>query len=162
MVKYQSAIWLVLGCYCGLVYLRRVIDDLLDETFPEHLPAVALEGAKGVGKTMTASQRCRTVLEMERFAAGPEVTAEVLAAFESPVLLDEWQRAPAVWDVVRRMVDRQEPTRVLLTGSATPPASVALHSGAGRIESFLMRPLSWFERRGGGEVSLGELWMGGR
>ena len=36
-------------------YVRRVVDDDLDELLP-HLPAVALEGAKGVGKTSTAQQ----------------------------------------------------------------------------------------------------------
>ncbi len=37
-------------------YRRRVVDSVLDELFP-HLAAIALEGAKGVGKTATALQR---------------------------------------------------------------------------------------------------------
>lgn len=40
-------------------YVRRVIDDELDELFPQ-LPAIVLDGPKGVGKTVTAEQRCTT------------------------------------------------------------------------------------------------------
>ena len=35
-----------------MTYRRRIIDDTLDDLFP-HLAAIALEGAKGVGKTAT-------------------------------------------------------------------------------------------------------------
>jgi len=42
-------------------YQRRIIDILLDELIPE-LAAIALEGAKGVGKTATAMQRANTKL----------------------------------------------------------------------------------------------------
>src|SRR5690606_29121724 len=64
-----------------------------------------------------------------------------------PVLLDEWQRLPEVWDVVRRQVDRSpgEPA-YLLSGSATPTGT-ATHSGAGRIITLRMRPLSLYERQ---------------
>lgn len=40
-------------------YLNRVIDTELDELMP-CLPAVALEGPKGVGKTATAKRRANT------------------------------------------------------------------------------------------------------
>jgi uncharacterized protein len=62
-----------------VAYRRRIIDDALDELFP-HLTAIALEGAKGVGKTATASQRANTVLALtlpsqrEILAAGPDHT----------------------------------------------------------------------------------------
>jgi uncharacterized protein len=41
-------------------YLRRVIDDELDE-LALALPAIAIEGAKAVGKTATATQRAVTI-----------------------------------------------------------------------------------------------------
>ena len=41
----------------GLVkYLRRALDDLLDKVFPD-VPAIAIEGAKAVGKTATFPRR---------------------------------------------------------------------------------------------------------
>ena len=44
-------------------YRRRIVDAALDELMP-HLAAIALEGAKGVGKTATASQRAKTLLNL--------------------------------------------------------------------------------------------------
>jgi predicted AAA+ superfamily ATPase len=60
------------------------------------------------------------------------------------VLIDEWQRLPTSWDVVRRAVEGA-PGQFLLTGSATP-ADTPTHSGAGRIATVRMRPLSLAER----------------
>lgn len=146
-------------------YRTRVIDETLDELFP-HLAAIALEGAKGVGKTATASQRAATILNLTRPAQ-----RELLAADEdyvtkvpSPVLIDEWQLAPYVWDRVRTAVDDDSAGgRFLLAGSATVPGDARVHSGAGRIVSLRMRPLSFVER-GLMEpsVSLRELLAGDR
>ena len=143
-------------------YLKRVVDAELDELMPE-LPAIALEGPKGVGKTSTAERRARTVFYLDEPAhrviaeADP---AQVLTG-EKPLLLDEWQRVPAIWDAVRRAVDHENaPGRYLLTGSAgpvTPPT----HSGAGRIVNLRMRPMSLSERGvGTPRVSLKRLLRG--
>ena len=143
-------------------YLKRVVDAELDELMPE-LPAIALEGPKGVGKTATAERRARSVFYLDEPAhrviaeADP---AQVLAG-EKPLLLDEWQRVPAIWDAVRRAVDHENaPGRYLLTGSAgpvTPPT----HSGAGRIVNLRMRPMSLSERGvGAPSVSLKRLLRG--
>lgn len=112
------------------------------------LSAVSVEGPKGVGKTATALQRAATVFSLDR----PNVLALVSAAPErlgqasEPVLVDEWQLLPSTWDVVRRAVDEDSrPGRFLLTGSASPD-SPPTHSGAGRVLSLRMRPLSLVER----------------
>lgn len=83
---------------------------------------------------------------------------------EPPVLVDEWQRHPPVWDAVRRLVDAEGVTgRFLLTGSATPAPDVPLHSGAGRIVTVRMRPFSLAERSmATPAVSLRELLSGSR
>ncbi|MEI6624542.1 MAG: AAA family ATPase, partial [Actinomycetes bacterium] len=44
-------------------YTDRIVDAELDELLG--LPAIALEGPKGVGKTSTAQRRARTVLRMD-------------------------------------------------------------------------------------------------
>jgi len=128
-------------------YQRRVVDDELDELMTM-LPAIALEGAKGVGKTATAEGRCQTVCRLDEPAqrAIAEADMALLLTQESPMLLDEWQRVPSVWDSVRRAVDRdQAPGHFLLTGSAGP-ATPPTHSGAGRIVTLRMRPMSLAER----------------
>jgi hypothetical protein len=128
-------------------YIRRVVDDELDELLPA-LPAVALEGAKGVGKTQTALRRAATVHQLDDPAARQIARADPsrMVAGEPPILIDEWQRVPETWDLVRRAVDA-DPTggRFLLTGSA-PPRELPTHSGAGRIVGSHMRPMSLAER----------------
>lgn len=143
-------------------YLPRVVDAELDELLPA-LPALALEGAKGVGKTATARRRARTVhaLDAPGALALYEADPRRLVVGEPPVLLDEWQRVPASWDLVRRAVDDDpSPGRFILTGSAQATAG-ATHSGAGRIVRLRMRPLTLAER-GIGEptVSLRDLLSG--
>ena len=66
---------------------------------------------------------------------------------DEPILIDEWHRMPAAWDLVRRAVDKdRRSSRFLLTGSASHDAQ-GTHSGAGRIVTMQMRPLTLFERR---------------
>ncbi|HYL28916.1 MAG TPA: DUF4143 domain-containing protein [Gemmatimonadales bacterium] len=145
-------------------YIRRVIDTELDALLPQ-LPAVALEGPRGVGKTATAERRVRTVFRLDtpdhRALAGADPT--VLLAHPGGVLLDEWQHVPAVWDAVRRAVDDGAgPGSYLLAGSAVPQ-NLPTHSGAGRIPTLRMRPLALSERGlTTPTVSLGELIQGRR
>lgn len=129
-------------------YLTRTTDSELDELLPG-LAAIALEGAKGVGKTETARRRARTVLALDDPVERQLLSADPrrLLSATPPVLVDEWQRHPPVWDAVRRAVDAdRSPGRFLLTGSATPPPGTAIHSGAGRILPLRMRPLTLQER----------------
>jgi hypothetical protein len=145
-------------------YLHRIVDDELDELFAA-LPAIALEGPKGVGKTATAERRASTTFRLDN-PAQREVAAadpQVILSATPPVLIDEWQHVPPVWDAVRRDVDRdRSPGRYLLAGSATPQTPPT-HSGAGRIVSLRLRPLSLSERGlGSPSVSLGDLVQGSR
>ena len=112
-----------------------------------------------------ASRRARTIYalddpdQLELAAADP---GRLLNA-DPPILIDEWQRLPETWDLVRRAVDAgAHEGRFLMTGSASPDG-LGTHSGAGRIPTLRMRPLSLAERLGGaGSVSLAELLSGGR
>lgn len=145
-------------------YIRRIVDDELDELL-DGVAAVALEGPKAVGKTATALQRARTVYEMDD-PAQREISAADPARLltgDGPILIDEWQRVPESWDLVRRAVDRDpRPNRFLLTGSANPD-NPETHSGAGRIVRVRMRPLSLAERAlARPTVSLGDVLRGER
>lgn len=145
-------------------YLKRILDTELDELLAS-LSAIALEGPKAVGKTETASRRATTVQELDdpaRLALAQADPKRLLEA-DPPILIDEWQRLPEVWDLVRRAVDSDAtPGRYLLTGSASPDGT-GTHSGAGRIASIRMRPMSLIERTGAdASVSLRRLLEGGR
>lgn len=140
-----------------------MVDDEIDALIAE-LPAIVFEGAKAVGKTETAKRRAKTKWELDDPAqrAVGRADPERLLRGGQPVLIDEWQHVPAVWDLVRRAVDARAPAGAyLLTGSAVPKRR-GTHSGAGRIVTVRMRPLSLAERGvATPTVSLTEL-LGGR
>lgn len=130
-------------------YLPRIVDDELDVLL-QGLPALALEGPRGVGKTETASRRARTRIDLDEPAVAEVAAADpsrLLREAEPPVLVDEWQRVPATWDAVRRLVDAEPDRfgRFLLAGSAAP-TQPPTHSGAGRIVTLRMRPMTLMER----------------
>lgn len=129
-------------------YLHRYIDHELDEI--GNSPAIAIDGAKGVGKSETAKLRVQQTYFLDRLNERELMRAQLdtLLSQNTSILLDEWQHVPEVWDAVRRKVDEQTSTKFLLTGSALPSFSTDTHSGAGRILSLRMRPLSLAEREG--------------
>lgn len=145
-------------------YLKRVVDEELGE-LADSLPALAIVGPKGVGKTATASRRAATIHALDDPAQRSVARADPPRLLDAlpPILIDEWQHVPECWDLVRRAVDAgADPGRFLLTGSASL-SGVETHSGAGRIVSVRMRPLALSER--GLEkpsVSLRKLLRGGR
>lgn len=129
-------------------YQRRILDDILDELFGD-IAAIAVEGAKGVGKTATCTRRARTVVTLTSSAQRQVLAAnpDFLTDAEPPVFIDEWQLHPDVWDGVRHAVD-DNPVggRFLLAGSAGAARRTRIHTGAGRIVRMTMRPLALAER----------------
>lgn len=125
-------------------YVPRCIDAELDDLLAS-LPALLLDGPKGVGKTATATPRSTIVHRLDRTAEAQPIEADPdRVAQPGTVLLDEWQRVPEVWDAVRRQVDDDpRPSQFILTGSAPSTES---HSGAARIANVRMRPLTIQER----------------
>jgi len=146
-----------------MVYLPRVVDEELDALLPG-IAALSLDGPKGVGKTATATRRAATVFALDEAGQRDLLQADParLDRASRPVLVDEWQRFPPVWDMIRRNVDADpSPGQYLLTGSATPNPDAPTHSGAGRIVQIRMRPLSLPERgRCPATVSVRELLTG--
>ncbi len=144
-------------------YLPRIIDQELDAL--ADAPAVSIEGARGVGKTATALRRARTVHRLDDPGLIKVLGGEPSRVIngDPPVLIDEWQRLPASWDMVRRAVDADpRPGRFLLTGS-TRPTEAPTHTGAGRIITLQMRPMSITERRlDTPTVGLAEMLAGNR
>jgi predicted AAA+ superfamily ATPase len=145
-------------------YRRRLVDDELTQLLAG-LPAVVLQGAKGVGKTVTATRRVKSVVRLDREPERQAFAARDGEDLATPggILLDEWQRLPSVWDTVRRSVDEGAPPGAfILAGSAAPPGTT-IHSGAGRIVGVRMRPMSLAERGlSKPSVGLGDLLSGDR
>jgi predicted AAA+ superfamily ATPase len=145
-------------------YRSRIADAELSDRLTS-IGAVLIDGPKGCGKTETALQRAKSSVRFDIDANARALLglnpAELFDQ-ETPILFDEWQRAPEVWDHVRRHVDDLRARGLyILTGSATPRYERELHSGAGRIGTLRMRPMSLFESgHSTGEVSLAALLRG--
>ncbi len=129
-------------------YIKRIIeDDLLEKLSASG--AVLIKGPKSCGKTETAKQYAKSILEMDRDPQVPVIMAtnpQLLLAGNSPRLIDEWQEQPGIWNYVRHEVDdRKAKGQFILTGSANPADDVKLHSGAGRFTVVQMDTMSWQE-----------------
>ncbi|MDX9747302.1 MAG: DUF4143 domain-containing protein [Paludibacter sp.] len=148
-------------------YFPRISDKLLKEQL-DTTGAVLIEGPKWCGKTMSALQMAESVIYMQDPDVGPGYVAladtqpSLLLEKKPPLLIDEWQMAPVLWDAVRFAVDRRNQTgQFILTGSVTPADNLVAHSGTGRISRVLMRPMSLFESgESNGTVSLRSLFEG--
>lgn len=129
-------------------YLPRSLYTELDELLP-HLPAIAIDEPKGVGKTATAARRADLTLGLDSPSTRAILESDfALSSYQNKkLLLDEWQHLPQIWDMVRRKVDADSPPGTfILTGSATPYDMRSSHSGVGRVVSLRMRPMGLHER----------------
>lgn len=146
-------------------YKPRVVDAELLRRL-NSTGAVLIEGPKACGKTATAQRVSKTVFRLDvddgaraLISAAPET----LLSQTPPVLFDEWQVETRLWNLIRREVDDRSPERGLfiLTGSATPNDDADRHTGAGRVATLRMRPMSLYESgESTGEVSLADLFDG--
>lgn len=128
-----------------------------------------IEGPKWCGKTMTATQQAKSILDMQdednsaKYIKAADTQPSTLLDGDTPRLIDEWQMAPSLWNAVRHRVDKNgTPGQFILTGSYVPAKNQNRHSGAGRFSRLLMRPMTLFESGvSQGEVSLKELFNDG-
>ncbi|WP_434081336.1 AAA family ATPase [Sanguibacter sp. Z1732] len=114
--------------------------------------AVLIEGPKACGKTATALRIAKSTVRLdEDESARMALTLAPDQLFDqpTPILFDEWQVEPAIWNRVRRNIDdRGQRGLYILTGSATPKDDAKRHSGAGRIGTLRMRPMRACSSRG--------------
>lgn len=145
-------------------YVRRLIeDDLLDKMAASG--AVLIKGPKSCGKTATAKQYAKSILEMDRDLQVPVMMAtnpRLLLVGDTPRLIDEWQEQPEIWNYVRHEIDdRNAKEQFILTGSANPTDDVKLHSGAGRFTVLQMDTMTWQELGfSTGIIKLSDLLLG--
>lgn len=149
-------------------YKHRIMDGLLRKKLSAK-GAVLIEGPKWCGKTTTAEEIAASKVMLARtdvknnFKSLLEIDTEAALSGTTPMLIDEWQTVPKLWDAVRYTVDhRRKMGQFILTGSAVPDKEAEKemeHSGTGRFAWLTMRPMSLFESgESNGKVSLGELF----
>lgn len=145
-------------------YIERILERL------RHYPVVAMPGPRQAGKTTLAGMLAEAIpdLEVHRFdlesptdqarLANPELA---LGTLRGLVVLDEIQRMPELFPVLRVLADRSDtPARFLILGSASPAlVRSAGETLAGRVSFVDVTGFSLLE------VGLGDLpkrwWRGG-
>ena len=149
-------------------YKTRIADKLLARKLAGK-GAVLIEGPKWCGKTTTARQQAKSILDLgdssvlRQSEQMMEVSPQTVLQGDTPRLIDEWQTIPSLWDSVRSEVDKRNAfSQFILTGSSVPPqANATVHSGTGRYARIKMRPMSLFESGdSSGTVSLRSLFEG--
>lgn len=146
-------------------YLTRIVDAELDLRL-RSIGATLIVGPKWCGKTTTAKQHARSILEMQNpdlqdgYLKLAETKPSLLLQGEKPRLIDEWQLAPVLWDAVRVAVDRSpEKGQYILTGSVVKDDFQTKHTGTGRISRLEMTPMTlWESEESTGEISLSAMF----
>ena len=150
-------------------YVRRLLSATLAGDLGQ-FPAVALLGPRQCGKTTLAQrmvhERGALYLDLER----PSDRAKLQDAEGflrrhrgRLVCLDEVQRVPGLFEVLRSLVDEdRRPGRFLLLGSASPALlRQSSESLAGRLSLLELSPFQWGEVVGRAGITSERLWLRG-
>ena len=144
-------------------YKERLIDKKIEECL-KIFGAVSIVGPKYCGKTWTSLAHSKSVKYInsndKKIYTLAQMDVNQILVGEYPILIDEWQLIPSIWDCVRRKCDEDKiKGKFILTGSATEKENTIDHSGAGRICKLDMGTMSLFESgESDGYVSLNDLF----
>ena len=156
-------------------YIPRLFDEILRFAL-ESKGAVLVVGPKWCGKTTTCTRHAKTIIELLPLKTRSQIVEFAknapdlfLNQGEKPILIDEWQLIPFIWNEIKIQVDRNcEFGEYILTGSVTNKLSSNIsadgldeHTGNGRICRKMMRTLSLYESgESNGTISLSSLKNG--
>jgi predicted AAA+ superfamily ATPase len=147
-----------------MAYIKRIIEQEIADKLSAS-GAILIKGPKFCGKTETAKQFAKSILEVDRDEQVPiymQTQPQRLLKGATPRLIDEWQESPKLWNYVRHEVDdRKKKGQFILTGSANPADDAKLHSGAGRFTITVMNTMSWQEMGySSGKIKMADLLVG--
>ncbi|MBQ3682600.1 MAG: AAA family ATPase [Succinimonas sp.] len=139
-------------------YLRRIIDGAAEFALKSR-GALVISGPKWCGKSTTAKRYAKTVINLllpdtrNEFIELARISpTHFLNYGPKPLLVNEWQHVPFIWDQVKYEVDKTgEFGQYLLTGSVTDKLGTdagnenGRHPGNGRIIRKMMRTMSLYE-----------------
>jgi uncharacterized protein len=146
----------------AMKYFKRISDIELQHKL-ESSGGLLIRGIKACGKTESAKQFAKSVIELDQNDQVPllmETAPKRLLLGDTPRLIDEWQEYPKIWNYIRHEIDnRNDSAQFILTGSSTPDENIKMHSGAGRFTILDMHTMSWQELGfSSGKVSLKTLF----
>ncbi len=146
-------------------YRERCIEKTIKKNL-DVFGAILLVGPKWCGKTTTAKLFCNSSIEFANpvdsryYINMADVDIMLLLKGKKPRLFVEWQILPELWDAIRYDIDANDlQGAYILTGSNTVDRSKIHHSGAGRIVTLKMLPMSLLESGdSSGVVSITDLF----
>lgn len=149
-----------------LMYYNRLIEESIALKLKTS-GAVVVAGPKFCGKTTTCMlyQKSFVKLNTKQSIMMARMNPKGVLNGEKPRLIDEWQKAPDIWNQIKDDLDfNYEFGKYILTGSSTPADKTEVHhSGAGRITPLTMRPMTlWESKESKGTVSLKDLFDDGQ
>ena len=134
-------------------YIPRVADEEIKFRL-QAKGAVQILGPKFCDKATAAEQFAKTVIKMkdpdyrDAYVTTAKFKPSNLSKGDNPVLIDEWQIVPSVYDAVRTSRDDRNTNGLyILTGSNSIELGEDQHSGTGRITKFYMYPMSLYEAK---------------
>lgn len=148
-------------------YKERLIDQKLQK-YLKVFGAVSIEGPKWCGKTWSSLNAANSVVYLDDVNTinRANIDLNLVLNGEKPLLIDEWNLIPSVWDKVRRKCDETEDKGNYILTCSTKLAENVIkdkiyHSGAGRIATLKMNTMSLYESGdSNGHVSLMDLYNG--
>lgn len=148
-------------------YKKRIIEKEIERKM-KYSGAVVVEGPKWTGKSTTAELYSKTIVKLQnpitkrQYQTLATISKDEVLSGEKPILFDEWQEVPEIWDFIRLDIDDNKyKGAYLLTGSTKKQNINISHTGTGRINSIYMRPMSLYESGDSiGSVSLADLFEG--
>lgn len=124
---------------------------------------VVVTGPKFCGKSTMCEEFAKSVTALKTTNSIELAKADPKSALigANPHLIDEWQKAPEIWNVIKDDLDSDyQFGKYILTGSTTPiePSKIQ-NSAAGRITPMMLKPFTLFEsKESSGVVSLSGLF----
>lgn len=132
------------------MYYNRLIEEIIALKLKTS-GAVLVAGPKFCGKTTTCMlyQNSFVKLNTKQSIMMARMNPKGVLNGEKPRLIDEWQKAPDIWNQIKDELDyNYEFGKYILTGSSTPADKTEVHhSGAGRITPLNMRPMTLWESK---------------
>lgn len=136
--------------------IQRALQPSIQQ-FLKSFPAIVILGPRQVGKTTLAKlvakqQKKKTIyLDLEKSSDYSRLNRDaeqfLLSYVNECVLIDEVQRMPALFPLLRAVIDeKRKPARFIITGSASPDLlKGASESLAGRVAYFYLHPIGLHE-----------------
>lgn len=143
-------------------YISRLAEQIL-LTKLNSSGCVVVTGPKFCGKSTMCEEFAKSVTALKTTNSIELAKADPKSALigANPHLIDEWQKAPEIWNVIKDDLDSDyQFGKYILTGSTTPiePSKIQ-NSAAGRITPMMLKPFTLFEsKESSGVVSLSGLF----